>query len=1406
MKNPLRILCIAGSAATASSTKRALGGLPRDFRWSWASDRAEFELLLSRDRWDVVLCDWQLPEFGTLEIIKVARAIDARLALVILAESGAQALAAEAIKRGATECLTGDVDLPVRLPGTLRTAVARQRRMMSSSELHAVLEASGDGIVVVSNEGRLIHGNGRARALWNLRPEMLEQSDYAALQAHVAEQMLDPVEFLEATRKSLCADASSLTMLHFKDGRIAERRTAPQMLGGQRIGWVINYREVTQAVQVEQHLRNLLALQQATLDATADGILVVNTQRGVVGTNRKFQQLWRLPDELMTSGDDARLIAWVLDQLVDPPGFIALVDSLYERPTEFSRDVLDFKDGRVFERYSQPYLVDSVSAGRVWSFRDITAIKAVESALRSSEARFRQMFEQIADALLILDGADGRIVNCNQAAVTMFCGADKQAMLNLHPAQLSPLHQPDARPSLEKANELIALAMREGSHCFEWMHCTASGDEFPAEVLLTSVMYGQQKLIIATIRDISKRKDEEHTQHALWEISEAAQSSGTLDELFPRIHRIISGLLPARNFFVALYDEKRQEMSFPYYEDEFDSNPDVLKMSDNTVTGRVIERGEALLLTPDSINDGRLEDSLYVGTGSLDWLGVPLKSKAGTLGALVVQSYDGSVRYTNKDKSLLEFVCGQVATVIERKQAEMALRESEARLEVAQRLAHLGSWEWDAHTHSLAWSDELCRIFGLDPLCFVPSVRDFLGRLHPVDRPTIEARLAQAMQDCQPFRLEARIVDDAGAIRTLQNQIEVRVDTHGRASGMVGACLDISARKLEETVERERRLILEQVARDEPLAQVLDNVVGLLETQLPGSRCSVLLLRQGQLHLGSAPRLPDDYSRTLDGLTIGPAAGSCGSACYLNRSVLVSDIASDPRWVNYRALALQHNLQACWSVPIPASDGSVLGAVAVYHDRPRVPDNGDLELIVATSRLAAVAIEHRRLTDRLAHQGQHDALTGLPNRLLLQDRLGHALTLARRKQHQVAVLFMDLDHFKQINDTLGHSHGDVLLCDVARRLESCIRRSDTLARLGGDEFMVVVPELDDPNDAMRVAGKLLEAMRSPFHVGEHEFFLSTSIGISLFPEDGDDVETLMASADTAMYRAKDAGRDNCMWFTPQMNTHVLERVEMERQLRHAMALGQLSLRYQPQTDQFGEVKGFEALLRWDHPTLGMIPPTQFIPVAEESGLIVPIGEWVMREACRCMAAWHRAGHTSLTISVNVSAVQFRRGDLLETVRRVLTETQLDPTALELEITESLLLRNAAEASIHLDELRKIGVGVAIDDFGTGYSSLSYLHKLPVSRLKIDQSFVCEIGLKPSTGCDEAPIIRTIIALAHNLGLTVVAEGVETRAQLDLLNSLGCDGFQGYLLHLPLTEDAARRVLGKKTWPGQSRAG
>jgi diguanylate cyclase (GGDEF)-like protein/PAS domain S-box-containing protein len=1269
MTHPLRILYADDTASAEDVVRRALMGDAGQFDLCVACNRDEFELLLSGGRWDLVLSDYQSLGYDTLEIVEIVRSRDARLAVLIFTGHGSEAIAAEAIKRGATDYLIRNDEQLLRLPDTIRATVARQRGMMTSSELCAVLEATQDGIVVVSNAGRVIHSNERARALWSIPEEMSAVTDFAALQAYVAEQLVDPKDLVDVAAKSLRTEASSSTTMAFRDGRVVELHVQPQIFAGKRIGWVISY-------------------------------------------------------------------------------------------------------------------------------RDITAIKAVEAALRGSEARFRLMFDQTADALMILDPQTGRFSDCNQATVEMFGCASKQAILTLHPAELSPSHQPDGRDSMGKAKEMIDTAMREGGHRFEWVHCSAQREAFPAEVLLTPVLLEQQHLIVATVRDISEFKREQQTQLALRNISEAAHSTETLIEMFQRIHQIIGGLLPARNFFVALYDEKRGEITFPYYVDEFDPHPGVMKITEGTITARVIEQGVAMLFTPDSANDVRLEQLPFIGTDSLDWLGVPLKSKSRTVGALVVQSYDGSVRYTEKDKSLLEFVCGQVAAAIERKQAELDLRESEARLEEAQRLAHMGSWEWNIQGHQLTWSDELCRIFGVDPETYQPGVRDFLARLHPDDHSAVQAAMIRAQENCQPFRMEMRICRPDGEIRALQSQVEVRVDRQGRATSMVGASLDISARKLEELLERDRRRVLEQVARNESLPQILNGVVGMLEAQIAGSRCAVLLLRDGDLYRGSAPRLPEAYCQALEGLAIGPAVGSCGSACYFNEMVVVADIASDPLWDDYAELALAHDLRACWSMPIASSNGGVLGSFAVYQDHPCTPSAAELDFLTAASQLAAVAIEHRLLTEQLAHQGQHDALTGLPNRLLLQDRLGQALALAQRKLQKVAVLFMDLDHFKQINDTLGHSHGDLLLREVARRLEGCMRKSDTLARLGGDEFMVVVPELNDPQDAMRVAEKLMQALRAPFLVGQHEFFLSTSIGLSLFPTDGRVVETLMACADTAMYRAKEAGRDSCMWFTPQMNTRIVERAELERHLRHAIALGQLSLQYQAQLGQLGEITGFEALLRWEHPTLGMVPLSRFIPVAEESGLIVPIGEWVMREACERMAAWHRSGYKPLTISVNVSAVQFRRGKLVDMVHRVLTDTKLDPTALELEITESLLLENAAEASVSLAELRSLGVGVAIDDFGTGYSSLSYLHKLPVSRLKIDQSFVCEIGTEPLDGRDEAPIIRTIIALARNLGLTVIAEGVETPSQHKLLKSLGCDGFQGFLLHRPLSESDAEQLLAK----------
>lgn len=674
-----------------------------------------------------------------------------------------------------------------------------------------------------------------------------------------------------------------------------------------------------------------------------------------------------------------------------------------------------------------------------------------------------------------------------------------------------------------------------------------------------------------------------------------------------------------------------------------------------------------------------------------------------------------------------------------------------------------------------------------------PTFADFLHRIHPDDRAAVEASVAQALADLKPFCHELRILRPDGEVRTLSDQGELLVDDLGRAAGLAGACLDVTARKLEELLEHDRSLVLEQVAQNKPLREILLGIATLLDTQIPGTRSSIVLLKDGRLHTATSPHLPAAYCQALEGRPIGPTAGSCGTACYTGETVITEDVTTDPRWDSYKQLALRHGLRACWSMPIPSNEGGVLGSFATYCDQPARPSARVLEIMGMATRLAAVAIEHHRLTDQLAHQAQHDALTGLPNRLLFQDRLSQALAYAERKQLQVAVLYMDLDRFKKINDTLGHFSGDALLGQAADRLKACIRNSDTLARLGGDEFIAVLTELDDPQDAGREATKLIEAIRVPFELEGRELFVSVSLGISIYPDDGSDGETLIANADSAMYRAKDNGRDNFQWFAPEMNALAKERMDLESLLRHALARGQLSLRYQPQCGADGEIQGFEALMRWRHPTLGLVSPNRFIPHAEDSGLIVPMGEWALREACAQTATWRRS-HPALRIAVNVSAIQFKRTDWVDTVRRALHDTGLDPNALELEITESLLLQSVTETAANLFELRALGVGIAIDDFGTGYSSLSYLHELPVTTLKIDQSFVRQIGARPPSGEEEAPIIRTIIALAHNFGMSVVAEGVETEAQRELLLRLGCESLQGYLLYRPLTVRQANVVL------------
>jgi diguanylate cyclase (GGDEF)-like protein len=449
--------------------------------------------------------------------------------------------------------------------------------------------------------------------------------------------------------------------------------------------------------------------------------------------------------------------------------------------------------------------------------------------------------------------------------------------------------------------------------------------------------------------------------------------------------------------------------------------------------------------------------------------------------------------------------------------------------------------------------------------------------------------------------------------------------------------------------------------------------------------------------------------------------------------------------------------------------------------------------------MVACLLEDERESAQLAaneieHLAYHDALTGLPNRPLYLDRLIVALAQANRAGHKLAVFFLDLDRFKDINDSLGHTVGDSLLKDVADRIRGCVREGDTVARVGGDEFTLLIPKIDHVEDVAKIAQKIIDNLKVPFVVFERELFVTTSIGVSIFPGDGTDPETLVRNADTAMYRAKEQGRDNYQLYAPAMNARAVERLSLENQLRKALSQNELLLHYQPiMSADTKSVLGVEALVRWQHSERGLVPPGQFIAVAELSGLIVPIGDWVLRTACHQLKAWQERYDPDLMVAVNLSARQFQQANLVDQIREVIEESGIAPSSLELEITESNAMQNPENTMYTLRELKAIGVRIAMDDFGTGYSSLNYLKKFPIDTLKLDQSFVRDV----TTDSTDAAIVGAVITMAHSLNLEVVAEGIETEAQLEFLTRQGCDRLQGYLFSRPQPVDKLEPFLAER---------
>ena len=668
-----------------------------------------------------------------------------------------------------------------------------------------------------------------------------------------------------------------------------------------------------------------------------------------------------------------------------------------------------------------------------------------------------------------------------------------------------------------------------------------------------------------------------------------------------------------------------------------------------------------------------------------------------------------------------------------------AERQAQRRLSEAQRIARLGSWEWDIRDDRLHWSEEIYRIFGLDPNGFGASYEAFLRAVHPEDRERVERSVKDAMEG-RPYDIEHRIVRPDGSECIVAERGEVSRDAEGKPIRMMGTVQDITERMHAEAALRQAGAMFESTGEGVLVTDASGRIVrvnpaftritGYSEQDAIGKTTD--LLKSG--------KHDDRFYRDM-----WEAIESQG---YWEDEIWNRRKSGDvyPEWLRISAVYDEH--------------GKVISYVGIFSDLSRIK-------------------ESQEQLDFLAH---YDPLTGLPNRLLFMARLEHALQSGRRNERQVALLFLDLDRFKNLNETLGHSAGDVLLMEAAERLREVVREEDTVARLGGDEFTLVLENVSDLIDVAGVVRKLQRALCRPLQIEDHELVISASVGVSLYPRDGEDPDTLVKHAEAAMYEAKRQGGNGYAYYTEELTRIAMERFSLEASLHQALERQEFELHYQPQVElATGRVSGVEALVRWRHPKLGLIPPDRFIPLAEETGLIIPLGEWVLRTACAMGLRLQRMYSQPLQVAVNLSGRQLADPGLKQTLSDVFAHCGLPHSLIELEVTEGALIPEAFDLLCYF---RSLGVKIAIDDFGTGYSSLARIRQFPIDRLKIDRSFVQNI---PDSS-DDASIAKAIIMMAHSLNLEVVAEGVETEAQLEFLREHGCEQIQGYFFSRPLPEE------------------
>ena len=720
-----------------------------------------------------------------------------------------------------------------------------------------------------------------------------------------------------------------------------------------------------------------------------------------------------------------------------------------------------------------------------------------------------------------------------------------------------------------------------------------------------------------------------------------------------------------------------------------------------------------------------------------------------------------------------------------------SLRAGERRLAEAQSLAKVGSWVLDVDTGVLECSPEARRIYGFTLTERLPRLGQLMALIPEAQRDGVRALIESAERGDAKVETEHQLTMPDGTERWVH--INLQRVTEGGKTTVQGTVRDETARKKAALRLEVAHAIARQLAGDIEIGSAIRFVLRS-SAELLGWDAAVCWSVNAQGQVNCTANWSVSTSAKAVGFATsvrewsGDAAGTNLVAAWNSGNILWRAVPVHQAVHVPDDLARQAGFHTALTVPVIA--GQPLAALEFFSSEPVAVDRDILGFMQSIASQLGQYLQRKQAEQALRHLASHDTLTGLANRPLLHERLAQAIKRAERHEKRLAVLFLDLDRFKFINDSLGHSAGDALLQTCAQRLKECVRETDTVARFGGDEFVIVLEDLHEGADAVTPVMKLLARCGESFVVNGRELPATASIGISVYPEDGQDVETLLMNADTAMYRAKEKGRSTYHFYSAQMNAHGQEQLELQSHLRRALERNELFLVYQPKLDlRTRQVTGVEALMRWRHPALGLVSPAQFIPLAEDIGLIEQFGRWALEVACRDACRWRDEGHP-VQVSVNLSARQLNRPQLAVEVAEVLTNAKLDPALLELEITESGVMHNPNRAASLLQELRGLGVSLAIDDFGTGYSSLSYLQRFPLSTLKIDRSFI-----KDLPGDDDASSLTAgIIGLAHRLRMKVVAEGVETVEQLAYLRSNACDEIQGYYLSKPIAAEEISRFL------------